>query len=224
MRQKDDSFGYSKNEKHSCQKKGSLCSLEAMLITHAIDCKPNDDTGKCDCKPPPDHSKTSLLRKLSQGLIKQVSSSLSPLLNDKHRQIRVVFILGWVHQNFLPHTPTFMNMYYVIHVDEKWFYISLVNRTFYLCNDEDIPVRAVKHKSHLQKIMFITAVARPRFQDSACTFDGKIGIWPFLEEVPAKKASKNRPKGTIELKPVNITKPVYHDMMIANILPAIRQN
>ena len=71
--------------------------------------------------------------------------------------------------------------------------------------------------------MFITAVARPRFLDGACTFDGKIGIWPFLEEVPAKKASKNRPKGTIELKPVNIPKPVCRAMMIGNVLPAIRQ-
>ena len=119
------------------------------------------------------------------------------LFNITHKNV-----YSRVDLNSLPHTPTFLNMYYVIHVDEKWFYITLVDRTFYLCNDEDIPVRAVKHKSHLQKIMFITAVARPRFQDSACAFDGKIGIWPFLEEVPAKKASKNRPKGTIELKPV----------------------
>ena len=124
MRQKDDSFGYSKNESNPAKKRGSLCSLEAMLITHAVDCKPNDDTGKCNCKPPPGHSKTSLFRKLSQGLFKRVSSSLSPLLNDKHREIRVVFILGWVGLNSLPHTPTFLNMYYVIHVNEKWFYIT----------------------------------------------------------------------------------------------------
>ena len=70
--------------------------------------------------------------------------------------------------------------------------------------------------------MFLCGVARPRFEDNICTFDGKIGIWPFLEPVPAKKASKNRAKGTIELKPVNITKPTYREMLTSKLLPAIR--
>ena len=204
-------------------KRGSIRGLEAMLITHGATCSINVETGKCDCKPLPGHSKTSLHRKLKSGLMKRVSSSLKPLLNDGHRKIRVVFIIGWVDPNSLPHTPSFLPMFFVIHVDEKWFYITLVDRTFYLCLDEEAPLRMVKHKSHLQKIMFIAAVARPRFQDGHCTFDGKIGIWPFLEEVPAKKASKNRPKGTLELKPVNISKSIYRDMMINNILPAIRE-
>ena len=111
----------------------------------------------------------------------------------------------------------------MIHIDEKWFYITLVDRTYYLCNDEEAPVRTVQHKSHIQKIMFLTAVARPRFAGHTCSFDGKIGIWPFLEAVAAKKASKNRPKGTLELKSVNITKPVYRDMLIGKVLPAIRE-
>ena len=211
-------------KKIPANKRGRMHSLEAMLITHGAECAINVETGECDCKPLPGHSKTSLHRKLKLGLFKRVSSALKPLLNDGHCQIRVVFILGWVDPNSLPHNPTFMPMYYVIHVDEKWFYITLVDRVYYLCNDEEAPNRAVKHKSHVQKIMFITAVARPRFEGGRCTFDGKIGIWPFLEfeEVPAKKASKNRAKGTLELKPVNITKEVYRTMMISNILPAIR--
>ena len=210
-------------KKIPANKRGSMKSLEAMLITHGDNCCINVETGECDCKPLAGHSKTSLHRKLKLGLFKRVSSSLQPLLNDGHCKIRVLFILGWVDPNSLPHNPTFIGMYYVIHVDEKWFYITLVDRTYYLCNDEEAPRRFVKHKSHIQKIMFITAVARPRFASGICTFDGKIGIWPFLEEVPAKKASKNRAKGTMELKTVNITKEVYRDMMISKILPAIRQ-
>jgi hypothetical protein len=32
--------------------------------------------------------------------------------------------------------------------------------------------------------MFLTTVARPRYNaEGECTFDGKIGIWPFLERV-----------------------------------------
>ena len=38
--------------------------------------------------------------------------------------------------------------------------------------------------------MFLTAVARPRFDDAtgACAFDGKIGTWPFVESVAASHA------------------------------------
>ena len=77
-------------------KRGSIRGLEAMLITHGATCSINVETGKCDCKPLPGHSKTSLHRKLKSGLMKRVSSSLKPLLNDGHRKIRVVFIINWM--------------------------------------------------------------------------------------------------------------------------------
>jgi hypothetical protein len=33
-------------------------------------------------------------------------------------------------------------------------------------------------------VMFLTAVAKPRYDDEGnCTFDGKIGIWPFVRKV-----------------------------------------
>jgi hypothetical protein len=72
--------------------------------------------------------------------------------------------------------------------------------------------------------MFLAAVARPRFDDDGvCTFDGKIGIWPFVERVAAKRSSKLREKGTIETKPVNVKKDNYLRMIVDNVLPAIWQ-
>jgi hypothetical protein len=49
--------------------------------------------------------------------------------------------------------------------------------------------------------MFLAAVARPRYDpEGECTFDGKIGMFPFVKRVAAKRTSKNCEKGTIETK------------------------
>lgn len=73
--------------------------------------------------------------------------------------------------------------------------------------------------------MFLTAVARPRFNaDGQCIFDGKIGIWPFTEQVAAKRGSKNRPKGTIETKCIeSVTQVEVRKMLCEKLFPAIRK-
>ena len=59
------------------------------------------------------------------------------------------------------------------------------------------PHREGKSKRFSQKVMFLAAVARPRYdEDGDLIFDGKLGIWPFVQLIPAKQISKNRPKGT----------------------------
>ena len=53
-------------------------------------------------------------------------------------------------------------------------------------------------------------------------FDGKIGIWPFAEVVKAKWSSKNRPKGTPELKPIlRVKKETIRKKLFENVLLAI---
>ena len=54
-------------------------------------------------------------------------------------------------------------------------------------------------------------------------FDGKIGIWPFITQEPAKRSSKNRKRGELETKPIqSITKEHIRAMLITNVLPTIR--
>jgi hypothetical protein len=65
--------------------------------------------------------------------------------------------------------------------------------------------------------MFLSAVAQLRFENGECVFDGKIGIWPFVERVAAKRSSSKRAKGTIETKPVNVKKDNYLQMIIEKI-------
>ena len=64
--------------------------------------------------------------------------------------------------------------------------------------DEEEPYISAQSKSHIKKTMCLAAVARPRFLvDPAKCFDGKLGIWPFIEFIPDARTSKNRAKGTL---------------------------
>lgn len=112
-----------------------------------------------------------------------------------------------------------------VHVDEKWFFLSETTYRYYITaseKEEKVPASRCKHKSHILKVMFLCATARPQFDNNrVCKFDGKLGIWPFVHKVQAQRSSVNRPKGTWETKTLNITKEVYRDFIIGKVLPAI---
>ncbi|XP_056688897.1 uncharacterized protein [Spinacia oleracea] len=96
---------------------------------------------------------------------------------------------------------------------------------YYLLPGELGPYRSCKSKRFITKVMFLCAVARPRFNaNKECIFDGKIGMFPFVRWVPAKRRSRNRPACTLELKPVtSVTKECYRNMLIRQVIPAIMQ-
>ena len=80
----------------------------------------------------------------------------------------------------------------IVHIDEKWFYLTRENNTYYLLPDEPQPMCTTKNKSCIAKVMFLTAVAKPRYGEGGeVTFDGKIGTWTFVVESPAKNKSRN---------------------------------
>ena len=67
--------------------------------------------------------------------------------------------------------------------------------------------------------MFLSAVARPRFNTSANSWwDGKLGIWPIGGWEPAQRVSKNRPRGTLVWKNKPVTKGVYRELLISKLL------
>jgi len=71
--------------------------------------------------------------------------------------------------------------------------------------------------------MVLCAVAKPRWDDATNTWwDGKVGMWPFTEFVPAARSSRNRPAGTPETKPVSVTRGIYKAMLLEEVLPAIK--
>jgi hypothetical protein len=66
-------------------------------------------------------------------------------------------------------------------------------KTYFLAEGEAEPHRAAKSKRYIEKIMFLAAVARPRFDTTQTShFDEKLGIFPFTTMVPAQRSSQNR--------------------------------
>jgi hypothetical protein len=99
------------------------------------------------------------------------------------------------------------DFYDSVNVDEKWFFLSKKDLHLYIATDKTVPHRTCQNKDHILKVMFLTAVAWPRYnEDEICTFDGKIGMFPFVDYIPAQRASRNRAQGVIVTTPFSVTK------------------
>ena len=153
---------------------------------------------------------------VKDGDILRCRTNLKPLLKAHHVSARMAFI-----STFVDTWGTYSPMYDRVHIDEKWFFLHHDAECSYLVADEDRPYQPVQHKSHVQKIMILAAVARPRMLSDGTFFDGKIGLWPFAKWVPAKRTLKNRVRGTMELKPVSANKARVRSMLLDFVLPAI---
>lgn len=70
-----------------------------------------------------------------------------------------------IDKNSLSHTPRFLDLNNVIHIDEKLFYISKTCEKYYLLAEESDHVRRCKSKNSLTKIMFLATIEQPRFDE-----------------------------------------------------------
>jgi hypothetical protein len=167
-------------------------------------------------------SKTTLVRHMAEETtLKSISSYSKPYLTDGNTRSRMEHAMSFVLQS--SNRATFSNMHQHVRVDEKWFYLTTVKKRFYAYEDEVVPTRYLKSKRFITKVMFLAAVARPRYDSHRkCMFDGKLGIWPFVQHEPARRNSKNRPKGTMITVPQTVTSEVYRDMIVNNVVPAIK--
>ncbi|ETV68982.1 hypothetical protein H257_15137 [Aphanomyces astaci] len=125
--------------------------------------------------------------------------------------------------NALHETVEFESLWDVVHLDEKWFNTDKDRRKVYLVPGETPPQRTWKCKRFIPKVMFLAAIGWPRFDhDRGVLFDGKVGMWPFVESVPAVRNSRNRPASTMATSLVNVNATVYRDYVINNVIPAIK--
>jgi len=88
----------------------------------------------------------------------------------------------------------FHHFYDFVHIDEKWFFVSERKMHIYLSLGENRLHCTTQNKQDILKVMFLCAIARPRYDANGNrTFDGKLGIWPFVETAPAQRSSRNCP-------------------------------
>ncbi|XP_026435503.1 uncharacterized protein LOC113333202 [Papaver somniferum] len=168
-------------------------------------------------------SKTTVWRRIKDGSIKAHSNAIKPGFSLKTRITRLKHCLEMLDESVSP--AVFSGMYDRIHIDEKWFYMSKTTQKYYLHPMEAPPVRRCTSKNFIPKVMFLSALARPRYDEYVNTpFDGKIGMWAFVFMEAAKRKSKNRVAGTLEMKPIkSITQKVTREFLINKLLPAIIQ-
>ena len=96
-----------------------------------------------------------------------------------------------------------------------------INQTLYLSKDEQTPVRTTQNKRFMQKVMFLVAVAQPRMYRGKY-FNGKLGCFPLIEKVRAKRSSRKRQKGTMEIQAItSVTAEVVTRTIIDKLLPNI---
>ncbi|KAF0730141.1 hypothetical protein AaE_009321 [Aphanomyces astaci] len=166
---------------------------------------------------------TTLWRLLQTKKLRRRISRIKPMMTDKHKTDRVSFARSFVRSTASGQLR-WHDMMDRVHIDEKWFYVTLINRRYYLWHDEDVPIRRCTSKRHIIKVMFLTAVARPRYDAGKKEmWDGKIGTWPFVSMVAAKRKSKNRERGTMVTTPLTVTKPIYRQFLVDNVIPSIKR-
>jgi hypothetical protein len=125
--------------------------------------------------------------------MRRITSEVKPLLIEANKKARVRYCLENLEPCSLEDNPTFKASFKMVHLDEKIFYRTRKTQNMYLSHIEEAPRRECKHKNHIQQIMFLSAMARPRYDAQGnCVFDGKIGVWAFVDMVQAKKRSANR--------------------------------
>lgn len=165
------------------------------------------------------NSKTTVIRALADGEIVRRSNSIKPFLTDDNRNERLAYCLLFVN----PNNMQFCDQDTRIHIDEKWFYLTRSEQTYYLAAGEAPPVRSVQSKRYISKVMFIAAVMRPIIENDIVIFDGKIDMWPFVVTEEAQRSSKNRPAGTPQMKPIGVDRATHRKMMVECVIPAIKR-
>jgi hypothetical protein len=174
--------------------------------------------------------RSTLQLMLKKGHFKHHTSALKPFLTEENKVSRVAYALDEIDGATLGGVVRFKDMFDRVDIDEKWFYQTKDGTRYILTSSEQEeqeeierePHRTISHKSHITKVMFLCAQARPRWDPHLHTlWDGKIGIWPIGAFAPAQRASINRPAGTAVWHDETINQVKYRELLLQKVFPAI---
>ncbi|CAA0807020.1 Unknown protein [Striga hermonthica] len=168
-------------------------------------------------------SYSKLYRLFKRGVLRRHSSAIKPHLKDENKISRLEFCLSMLDESTTSNEPKFKGMYNYVHIDEKWFYLTKKEQTYYLLDNEEDPHRSCQSKNNIAKVMFLAATARPRFDgEGRVVFSGKVGCWAFVTEQPAQRNSRNRQAGTMEMKAItSVKRENVKAFLIEKVIPSI---
>jgi hypothetical protein len=111
-------------------------------------------------------SKSSIGSMKKEKKLRVYTMSLKPKLNDDHYLNCLYHCISKIDRNTINGVTglKYKMFYNEVHVDQKWFFLVQDGGRYYLTADEAPPrtIRSVQHKSHITKVMFLCALARPR--------------------------------------------------------------
>ncbi len=102
-------------------------------------------------------------------------------------------------------------------VDEKRFDVA-TSGTLTLPEGDLTPQRYIQSRTNPLFVMVLVGVMKPVRE-----FDGVVGLHAFVERVFAKRKSKNRDAGTLELKPFNVSGDTYMKAWKESMFPALKK-
>jgi hypothetical protein len=179
----------------------------------------------------------TLHRMFKKGCFRRHTSPLKPFLTEENKVARVAYCLEEIDgATVVGAGPVhYKDMFDRVDIDEKWFYQTSDGKNYILTaaefenendgeeEDEATPHRTIRHKSHIPKVMFLCAQARPRWDPHRnAIWDGKIGLWPIGNWAPAQRTSIRRPAGTMVWHDEPVTKEVYRRLLLTKVFPAIK--
>jgi hypothetical protein len=102
---------------------------------------------------------------------------------------------------------------------------SILCKTMVDINEAPPHTKSVQHKSHIMKVMFLCALARPRFNNTTRQwFDGLIGIFPVGElNMYQQTRSANHALGDLKWTDFILDREGKKRMMIGLMLPDIKK-
>ena len=145
----------------------------------------------------------------AQGWNTHTSCRVKPTLTDDHREARLAFCRLYLNQDWSEW----------IDIDEKWFYTIKAYSKRKLPPGASLPHETVRHKSHIPKVMFIAAMARPK----PGQHDGKIGMWRISEPLKwTRKSNGKHVQGEWYEKDITVDCDTYFKFMTEKVFPSIR--
>lgn len=158
-------------------------------------------------------SSSTVLRVLKKKNWTKTRQTSRPYLTPANQAARMTFCRQWLHIQA-------SNLFWRVHIDEKWFFAFPKGRVLYCPPGVTPPVQKLTHKNHIPKVMFLASLGEP-----TPLFDGSLGIWPVASMYTPKKASKYHPKVNGQyvpyLKLCTMDTKFFIEMVDTKVIPAI---
>jgi hypothetical protein len=159
------------------------------------------------------------------GHLRKETSRLKPTVQQHHKDERLMWCFNMIDPTTMNPTRSsmkFQDMYDLVHVDEKWFNLKQVKAGFILSSKEKAPYRHTRHKNHIQKVQFLSALGRPHYvEETGEWFDGKIGMWPVGHWETYTRGGSVNARGAPKWVDDSIDGPKYYELLMDYVVPAI---